>query len=271
MTGDWRQLVPGWCDGSPLLECCELGQGSGGEVWRVATAQGSWVVKQHLHEDAAIDLRRMQELQNLAARRGLAPRIVSIDLIRGVEVAEWLRGTVATVAEFGQPDYLQRVAQRLGDLHRIPLPRAWLSRADWQFDMLRHLQLRCGRVRARTGAAAHGQLALRVRDAAAQVAAVADRRRPLSLLHLDAHAGNLLACGALVLLDWEYACLGDPVWDLASLLAALPLDERCGLQLLRAAGRHGDTTWPQLRAARELFMLLNELWSVERAPRAAAG
>ena len=271
MTGDWRHLLPGWRRGSVLLECSELGQGSGGEVWRVATAQGSWVVKQHLHEDAAVDLRRMQELQNLAAQHDLAPRIVAIDLRSGTEVAQWLQGVVATAAEFEKPDYLQRVAQRLGELHRIPVPRAWAARDDWQFDILQHLQLRCGRVQARPDAAAHSQLARRVRAAPALVAALKDRQRLWSLLHLDAHAGNLLAGEALVLLDWEYACLGDPIWDLASLLAPLPVDERLGVHLIGAARRAGDTNWQQLRAARELFMLLNELWSVERAALAAAG
>ncbi len=265
MTGDWRHLLPGWRPGSVLLECCELGQGSGGEVWRVSTAQGSWVVKQHLHEDIAIDLRRMQELQNLAAQHGLAPRILTIDLGSGTEVAQWLQGVVASADEFARPDYLQRVARRLGELHWIPLPPAWAARDDWQFDILQHLQLRCSRVQARVDAAARGELALRVRAAPAQLAAIQDQQRPVSLLHLDAHAGNLLAGDALVLLDWEYACLGDPIWDLASLLAPLPVDEPLGLQLIGAAGRAGDTTWQQLQTARELFMLLNELWSLERA------
>jgi thiamine kinase-like enzyme len=263
-------LLPGWRPGSVLLGCCELGQGSGGEVWRVSTLQGSWVVKQHLHEDSVIDLQRMQELQNLAAQHGLAPRIVTIDPGSGMEVAQWLPGVVASAAEFAQPEYLQRVAERLGELHRIPVPRVWAARDDWQFDILQHLQLRLSRVRARLDAAAHGQLALRVRAAPAQVAAIQDRRRPLSLLHLDAHAGNLLAGDALVLLDWEYACLGDPIWDLASLLAPLPLDEPLGLQLIDAAGRGGDTTWRLLQTARELFMLLNDLWSLERAALAGA-
>lgn len=271
MSGDWRHLLPGWRPGSVLLECCELGQGSGGEVWRITTAQGSWVIKQHLHEDSAIDLRRMQELQNLAARHGLAPRIVTIDLGSGTEVAQWLAGVVATAAEFAQPDYLLRVAQRLGELHRIPVPPAWAARDNWQFDILQHLQRRLSRVQAGVDAAAHAQLALRVRAAPAQVAAILDRQRPLSLLHLDAHAGNLLACGALVLLDWEYACLGDPIWDLASLLAPLPLDEPLGRQLIGAAGRAGDTSWRQLQTAHELFMLLNELWSLERAALARTG
>jgi thiamine kinase-like enzyme len=264
----WRQLVPGWRSGSPLLECSELGQGSGGEVWRVSTAQGSWVVKQHLHEDSAVDLRRMQELQNLAAQHGLAPRIVTIDLTSGIEVSEWLRGVVATAAEFEQADVLQRVAQRLGDLHRIPVPRAWAARAAWQFDIRHHLQLRWSRLQTRADVATHGQLAPRVHEAIVKAAVMQKRQRPLSLLHLDVHAGNLLACGAWVLLDWEYACLGDPIWDLASLLAPLPVDERLGMQLIRTAGRQSDTNWQELRTARELFMLLNELWRVERVPLA---
>ncbi len=269
VMGDWRRLVPGWRSGSPLLECYELGHGSGGEVWRVSTSQGSWVAKQHRHQDAAVDLRRMQELQDLAAQHGLAPRIVTIDLSSRIEISEWLRGVVATGADFAQPAYLQRVAQRLGDLHQIPVPRAWAARADWQFDILRHLQLRWSRVQLRAEFAAHAQLAVRMREACARVAVIQNRQRPVSLLHLDLHAGNLLAGGAWVLLDWEYAGLGDPIWDLASLLAPLPPDERLGLQLIRAAGRHSDTNWQQLQAARELFVLLNDLWRAERLPLAA--
>jgi thiamine kinase-like enzyme len=271
VTVDWRHLLPGWRPGSVLLECCELGQGSGGEVWRVSTAQGRWVVKQHLHEDSAVDLRRMQELQNLAAQHGLAPRIVAIDLRSGSEVAQWLQGVVAAAAEFEKPDYLQRVAQRLGELHRIPVPPGWAARDDWRFDILRHVQSRWSRLQARAAAADISPLAVRVQEAAAQFAVTQNRQRPLALLHLDAHAGNLLAGDDLVLLDWEYASLGDPLWDLASWLAPLPVTERQGLQLIQAAGRAGDTSWQELRAARALFTLLNELWRLERLPAARAG
>ncbi len=270
MTHDWRRLVPGWRSDSPLLECCELGQGSGGDVWRVSTAQGSWVVKQHRLDDFAVDLRRTRELQNLAAQQGLAPRIVAIDLSSGIEVSAWLRGEVATVANFEQADYLQRVAQRLGDLHRIPVPPGWALRADWRFDILRHVQLRWRRLQALVAAADIRPLAVRVQAAAAQFAVTQNQQRPLSLLHLDVHAGNLLAGGELVLLDWEYASLGDPLWDLASWLAPLAIDERKGLQLIRAAGRAGDTRWRELCAARELFKLLNELWRLERLPASFA-
>jgi thiamine kinase-like enzyme len=84
------------------------------------------------------------------------------------------------------------------------------------------------------------------------------------LLHLDAHAGNVLATDELCLLDWEYAHLGDPLWDLASLTAPLPLDRALGVVLLRAAGREADSTWEQLRNASELCRLLHELWQLEQ-------
>ena len=268
LSVDWRRCLPGWQPGAPLLACRELGSGSGGDAWRVSTPAGRFVLKQRRHLDSVVDLQRMRALQNLAADHGCAPRMLALDLTAQVELSEWLPGTTPAADELSRPEFLQRVARSLGRLHRIALPRAWQAQTTWHFNIQDQLHDRWTRLRERGDFADRDTIASRIAQIPAWLAILQNGQRPPALLHLDVHAGNLLVADDLWLLDWEYAHLGDPLWDLASLAAPLqwpvPEDEALGLALLQAAGRLADISWEQLRAARELCRLLHELWRLEQ-------
>lgn len=259
MAAEWRAALPGWRAGAPLLACELLGEGSGGDVWRVATPEGDWVVKRRRHADFAVDAARMHALQNFAAEHGIAPRLLAVDPAGGVEVGEFARGRAVTDLEFARPDFLLRVAGRMRRLHAAPWPAAWRARRDWHFDIAAHLDIRLQAAAARWPSE-------RLRELPRLLAASGAGTRADAVLHLDVHASNVLAGQELMLLDWEYASLGDPVWDLASLTAGLPGDHEWLAALLGAAGRAQDCSVEQLLAARQLFQWLNELWQLRHGP-----
>lgn len=260
---DWRARLPGWRAGQPLLACEELGSGSGGRVWRVSTRRGTFVYKKRPPRDVASDCERQAALQNTAARHGLAPAQLWQDATSGDELIEYCAGRTVTESSFDDPQFLCRLAGRIGRLHTVTMPADWRARTDWRFDILRHLTVRLARTRNLLTLAeldfARGLLA----DAPAVVRELGGEQRPLALLHLDLHAGNLLDADALVLLDWDYAALGDPIWELASLAASHPQVMLHALEMLAAAGRAQDLSVRQWQLAQPLFALLSQLWSKE--------
>jgi aminoglycoside phosphotransferase (APT) family kinase protein len=115
--------------------------------------------------------------------------------------------------------------------------------------------------------------------AAAQVGALVARTQQLAVdcaafaatpvtTHGDLNASNLI--GSLpMLVDWEYAQLADPVYDLACLSVYYPgLRPRAG-ELLGAAGITDANATVRLRLHAKLFESLNRLCEQAQALRGA--
>lgn len=86
------------------------------------------------------------------------------------------------------------------------------------------------------------------------------------LCHNDVHHLNLVDTGRLWLLDWEYAGIGDPCFDLASICCYhdYPEAER-RLLLQHYYGRECDAAYARLELACWLFDYIRQLWIVVRA------
>jgi aminoglycoside phosphotransferase (APT) family kinase protein len=82
--------------------------------------------------------------------------------------------------------------------------------------------------------------------------------------------GDLVASNVIgpvpMLVDWEYAQLADPVYDLACLSIYYPVLRRRGDELLRAAAITGANATARLQLHAELFDCLNGLWEQAQAP-----
>ena len=85
--------------------------------------------------------------------------------------------------------------------------------------------------------------------------------------HGDLNVGNLIG-SVPMLVDWEYAQLADPVWDLACLSTYYPGLQLRGEELLRAAVIADANGTMRLRLHADLFDTLNRLW--EKAQGAPA-
>jgi thiamine kinase len=161
---------------------------------------------------------------DVAAAAGLAPRIVHSDTASRLLVTEWVDAAPppATAAA------MATVARTLATLHDIPAPRD-LRVVDF------------GRQVLELGAALPPLTRLRVlHDVAAGVLGLLQAGATRQVLcHHDLNPLNLLfdGGGRLWLVDWEYAGLGDPVFDLASYASQHGLDAR---QRARFAASYAD-------------------------------
>jgi thiamine kinase len=257
--------VPGCEDGAPALAVRALSGGSINRSLRVDTARGSFVVRLGGLEAVQLgaDRRREARLHGLAAAAGLAPRILFAAPDASFLVTEWLTGRVFARADMQHRVQLRKIAGRLAELHalRPPAngPHDGLAGERGALDPLAQAQ----RFAAQIGA----QAPLESRDIAAlltQARGATDRAgsagRARTIVHNDLHHANLLEADRVYLLDWEYANLGDPLLDLASLLAYHPAARLHEGLLLQETGLIEVASPENLRALTWLFDLLNFLW-----------
>jgi thiamine kinase-like enzyme len=160
----------------------------------------------------------------VAAELGVAPEVVAFLEPEGYLVTRYLGG------EVGKID-----AGSAGELIRIvhagpPIPG--------RFDSFRIVET------YGSTAAARGVAVPTAYDRAHELAARIERRlgeRPLCTCHNDLLAGNFIAVGDRVwIVDWEYAGMGDPFFDLGNFAANNELDAEGEDALLRAYGSSGE-------------------------------
>lgn len=99
---------------------------------------------------------------------------------------------------------------------------------------------------------------------ARRIATLLDGRGALCLCHNDVHCLNIVDAGGVRLIDWEYAGIGTPLFDLASVCVSHRYDESQRNQLLSAYARPDIACAEWLDQACELFAYVSELWTQVR-------
>jgi thiamine kinase len=145
------------------------------------------------------------------------------------------------------------LGQLLRRVHETPAPQGK------RFD----LSAISARYAACAGGAEAARLAGRVRELAGPLYADSPGR----LCHHDAHLGNVVGAAEPRLIDWEYAALGQPLFDLAVVIRHHGLDEDDTAALV--AGWAGDappTDPERLAAYLDLYDVLVRLWALAVEP-----
>lgn len=207
---DYRQLSQ-----TPLARCYQMRHQ--GQDYFVRQAIGS-------HQFLGIDHYKVQRLQRLAAEAGLAPALHYVNPHSGLFVSQWVddaNWTQQPEAPSGLADALGRLLARLHALPLDGLPREAL-RLDVGLRLQHYLSRICRRDPRITPCYQQIQQQLSLMPAV-----------PLVVCHHDLHPGNLLG-KAPWLVDWEYAALGDPAFELALCWVTNDFDLVAGTQLLAA-------------------------------------
>ncbi len=217
--------------------------------YRVDAAGRSYVLRlggKHAAE-LGIDRRREAACARIAARLGLGAEIVAFLPSQGALLSRYLPGRPLSRAEARRPRTLLQVARALRRLHAGPaFPGRFCAFATveryTELARRRGLFLPLGLDEARRRLA-------RIKEAAGQ--------RPARPCHNDLLAGNLILAGPrLSLIDWEYAGMGDPFFDLGNYAANQELGPDAASAFLRAyTGRER----PQDQARLELMRLASDL------------
>ncbi len=148
-----------------------------------------------------------------AAGAGIGPRIVACEPAAGVLVTAWVDGVEWSAEHAAAPASQAQMAGLVRRVHAliVPEPVRRMSVRDWR-DLYRE---------QRRHEAPDSQESLRLAQLDMRAESLLDQYEALSgarscLCHSDLYRHNVLwsgQCGCL--LDWEYAHVGDPFWDLA--------------------------------------------------------
>jgi amino acid transporter/thiamine kinase-like enzyme len=201
-------------------------------------------------EGLLIDRPREMAAVRAAAAAGVAPEVVAHLPDYSVVVTRFAHGRPVTADEARRPDALAWVARALRAYHDHPVP-AGLG-PFCPYHAARHYY----RLAVAKGVPVPPDLGPAV-ELADRLEAAAGPAADPRLCHNDLLLGNFIAVGDGVrVLDWEYAGLGDPMFDLGNFAAHAQLDE-AGERALLLAYR-GEVTDADLRRLR-LMRLASDL------------
>lgn len=203
------------------------------------------------NEQLGADLHAEGEILRLVADAGLAPRVVRCDPSARLLVTQWIASAKGDPAAEGRDRTIRRVAALLRQLHELTPPPG--TRVVDFAVQVRQLATVLPAEAARPALAA----------CAAEVLSELGPGRTHALCHHDVHAQNLVTdpAGRLWLVDWEYAGLGDAVFDLASCASQLQLSAASTGLLCDEYIRLGGTVeLARLDLARWAFDYLQWLW-----------
>jgi len=199
----------------------------------------------------ALELDRKVELIALqnASEAGLAPELVFADPSQGILLCRRLRGRSLDRASLDDTDRLAAIGELLCKVHELPLTGV-------RFEAREAAEMYVG------GLQSHPQMhafALRCEEVIDEVAVAVNIR----CCHNDLVAANIIETPGLKLIDWEYACDNDPLFDLASLIGYHDLTDQQARHLLRAYAGSEDGL-DRLRAQCRLFDAVQWLWLANR-------
>jgi thiamine kinase len=247
-------------DAHDIVSIDEIKHGLTNESWLVRTASDAVVVRISNRQWASLQIDRGAEALALdaVARAGIGPEVVASDVSRGVLVTRYL-GPTCTPQQMTEPALIERLGRLYRVLHDMRAPRD-LREVHLPSVIAGYLETLDTLGRQVEPMEPH----LRAR-ALALATEITESSTP-ALCHNDVHHLNLVDREPLRLIDWEYAGLGEPYFDLASVCVYHDYSMQHRALLLQAyAGIIHPASVERLSKCCWLFEYIRELWSCVRA------
>ncbi len=250
-----RTVVPG--AGSIALE--NLGAGLTSRTFRAVRDGVAYTLKVAAEQspDLGLDLAWEVRVLERAAAAALAPSLVYCDLSGAVLLSRWAEGRSWASHEVSAPANLRKIAELLRRVHAlaVPTPARAVTPLQW-------IETYAEALSRRTSILSDSELR----------SAALTRARALAKLpggaavvcHSDLHAMNLIEEGdSLFLLDWEYAHVTDPLWDLAGWCANNDFEAELQRSLLTRyfGDAPNSDQWQRFRLLLALYDYVCLLWS----------
>ncbi|MET0291344.1 MAG: phosphotransferase [Steroidobacteraceae bacterium] len=200
---------------------------------------------------AGADPRRELASQRIAAAAGLAPRVLAADAAAGWTLMAHVPALPWTVDRLKQSDDLWRLCARLRSLHGLVKPPVA------PIDGLALLRTHCEVLAPHAPAEARERL-----EEGGEIAARLGElpRRRTALCHGDPDVSNFLGEGPM-LIDFEYAQVADPTYDIALLIGYYPFLEPQQDTLLAAAGLGDPLSQRRLPLQVALCRVVDAAWA----------
>lgn len=200
----------------------------------------------------------------VVAKAGIGPEVLRCDPARGILVTRYL-GQTWTDSDARCEENIDRLAGLLRRLHALDVP-AGVRRVDLGSTVHGYLHTLDER-------GIHSGLTLpALRECANKAATQLRKDSTAGLCHNDVHHLNVIEGDTLRLIDWEYAGIGEPLFDLASLCVYHRYHKHQRERLLSAyASSSASISWHRLELACWLFDYICDLWMAVRAGEPQSG
>ena len=238
-----------------------LKHGLTNESWLVTAGDAAVVVRLSNRQSDALQIDRDSEALVLraVADAGIGAPVLCCDPERRLLVTQHLPGRTWSIRDARVPENVERLMRLLHALHALP-PPSGVQRVDlrqvvtgyWNTLMSRGLSARVG--------------SPKVRERAREFIATLDADADACLCHNDVHHLNVIdSHGRLRLVDWEYAGVGDPYFDLAGVCCYHAFSDASRRELLNAyLGHHSTAAFDRLQRMCWVFNYIRDLWFAVR-------
>lgn len=223
--------------------------------WLATTERDRVVVRISHQSDVDLQIDRKSEaaVLRLVTQADIGPEVLRADLGHGVLVTRYL-GATWTASDAQSPENIDRIATLLRRLHSLE-PAAGVRVVDLAATVHGYL-----RTLAERGIRS-GLTSQTLRDGADEAALQLREGSKPCLCHNDVHHLNVVDGASLRLIDWEYAGVGEPLFDLASLCIYHGYRRSQRERLLSAyAASSAAVSWQRLELACWLFDYIRDLW-----------
>ena len=244
-------LVPDW--DPAMFEIEELKGGLTNRTYYLRRGEEEYVLRLDAGEAGFFQFDRACELLILgeASRAGLAPQIIHADKNRGILVTAFLHGRAWNDADIKLNRNLEALAEVLRDVHTLPLCGQRIDVLSVARNYERYLEQRHG---------LHA-FASQCVDVIAQIPV---HEGPVCC-HNDIVAGNVIEGSGIRLIDWEFSCDNDPMFDLASAIGFHNLDAKSsGVLLDSYAGGASSELRERLAQQVRVYDAIQWLWLASR-------
>jgi thiamine kinase-like enzyme len=248
-------------DSSSIASVEPIKHGLTNESWLVRTPTDAVVVRLSSRHWESLQIDRLAEaiVIDAVSTVGIGPPVLAWDLNRGILVTRYL-GPTCEPAMLHRPEYIDRLGRVFRALHEMPV-RAGVREVHLPtviggyLDTLQTLR--------RERSSADVETSTRALQLANEIAASSQP----CVCHNDVHHLNLIDGDRLHLIDWEYAGIGEPFFDLASVCVyheySLAERERLLSAALGEPLAHSDID--RLAKCCWLFEYVRDLWTEVRA------
>jgi thiamine kinase-like enzyme len=250
-------------------------------------------------EQLGVDRAREAVLHRAAAAAGLAPAVIHADASGRFLITDFVTGPGWSAQDMGDWRCLAELGEVLRQLHALVPPAvgsdAHLTHSDlparhsspsaarsaapsqstssdpaygdrlvqhaspFRLEPLLHQHL--ARAAEVNPAEASRLMPLVQRAESVLAASNAGGARSATIIHNDLHHSNFIGSShRLRLVDWEYAAVADPLYDLACLLAYYPQAEPHAARLLEVTGLAVRASVDELTDVAWVYVLLSYLW-----------
>lgn len=253
------QRVPAW-RGRTDLQTTFLSGGITNQNYRVDVGDESFVMRMGGAKTALLGIDRANEYvaTRAAAGIGIAPEVVDFILPEGYLVARFIRGREMPVEEMRTEATLQELAAVLKRIHALTPVRATFS----PFAVVREYDRLAREQGVTTFPENYDWLRERMDE---MERALSQNAGAAVLCHNDLLNGNFLRdeTGAIRILDWEYAGMGDAFFDLGNFSAHHELDdEQIRFLLKEYLAEDSDAAFARLKLMQVMSDFREAMWGV---------